>query len=320
MHHLLGEQLELLCAEVSNEALLVAPFVKEHALKRILSHLGSEVALTVVTRWNPLEIQAGVSDLEVWHLIKERKNASLLLCSHLHAKYFKLDDRCIVGSANITGRALGWNNKPNLELLVEVDYELSGLFNFEQILFASSTAVDEFIYQQTREAVEALPKATKVDATEVIPEAEISSEQLTSGSTPLAPISWLPTTRHPETLFQAYCGEIDNLTRASRDSTASDLRFLELPDGLSSESFNVYVGAMLLQCPLISQIDGFLAVPQRFGGVTKFLKSLPCADNPDFDASHTWQTLIRWFARFLPGRYIKVKSDYSEVFVRKQES
>jgi len=313
MHFSLGEQLETICVEAINEVVLVAPFVKEHVLKRLLDCISHEVSVKVVTRWNPYEIQAGVSDLSIWPLIRARENTSLFLCSHLHAKYFRVDSRCLVGSANMTGKALGWNKMPNLELLVSLDYQSQNLPEFEQELFANSIAVNEYVHQYTLEAVAALPVIVKP----IEDEKQEPTETEDTESGRVLPAYWLPATRFPENLYKAYCGEQDKLTGASRASTESDLAFLSIPPGLSNTSFNLLVGAMLLQSPIISEIDSFLTLPRRFGAVTAFLRSLPCAELPDFEANYSWQTLVRWFLLFLPHRYSKVKSHYSEVFVRR---
>jgi hypothetical protein len=316
MHFLLGEQLISHCVEAINEVVLVAPFVKEHVLKRLLDCISHEVRVKVVTRWNPYEIQVGVSDLSIWPLIRARENTSLFLCSNLHAKYFRIDGRCLVGSANMTGKALGWNKTPNLELLVSIEYQSQNLPGFEQELFANSVIVDEFVYQHTKEAVAALPILIGSIENEKQELAEVEIAE----SIQMLPAYWLPATRFPENLYKAYCGKQDELTGASKASTESDLSFLSIPPGLSNTAFNLLVGAMLLQSPIVSKIDSFLTLPRRFGAVTTFMKALPCADIPDFEASHSWQTLIRWFILFLPNRYSRVQSPYSEVLVKNEQT
>lgn len=107
--YVLGTQLEQLCAAGRRDILLVAPFVKAHTLERLLGQVAAEVAVRCVTRWRPEEIVAGVSDLEVWPLLRDRVQSSLWLHPDLHAKLYRADDTCLIGSANITDTALGWN-------------------------------------------------------------------------------------------------------------------------------------------------------------------------------------------------------------------
>ncbi|WP_324680894.1 phospholipase D family protein [Hymenobacter sp. GOD-10R] len=314
MHILLGEQLELLCSKATDEVFLVAPFVKGHVLQRLLACIEPMVSVRLITRWNPLEIQAGVSDLSVWPLIDSRKNSSLYLCSHLHAKYFRADKACFIGSANLTGRALGWSKRANLELLVELDSKSLGLADFEETVLANSALVDESIYQKTKDAVNALP-----DNLLFITDEGLKYEQAVqadSGDLPVLPAHWLPITRFPDVLFRAYSGDISNLSHTSKQMAEIDLAFLRITPGLTKPAFNLCVAAALLQSPVIAQIDQFLVSPRRFGAVTAFIKSLPCSDYPNFDASYSWQTLIRWLLYFLPDRYSQVHSSYSEVYVR----
>jgi hypothetical protein len=103
-----GTELSNLCAEANKEVLLVAPFIKVSVLEKLMNKIISpDVSLRCVTRWFPEEIVAGVSDLEVWSLIHQRSNSSLWLRPDLHAKYYRADQQCLVGSANLTGKALG---------------------------------------------------------------------------------------------------------------------------------------------------------------------------------------------------------------------
>src|ERR1022692_3406709 len=114
------DQLEALCSSAHNDLLLIAPFIKYAVLARLFGGTQPSVHVQVVTRWLPQDIKAGVSDLEVWDVVKGRTRTRLWLRQDLHAKYYRADDRCLVGSANLTGSALGLSAAPNLELLVPV--------------------------------------------------------------------------------------------------------------------------------------------------------------------------------------------------------
>jgi len=107
------------------------------------------------------------------------------------------------------------------------------------------------------------------------------------------------------------------LTAAARETTGADLRHLSVPAGLPRPAFDAYVAALLLQEPLIRRIDAFVATQQRFGAVRRFLASLPCSQEPDFDATRAWQTTMRWLLHFLPGRYSYTVPRYSEMFARR---
>jgi hypothetical protein len=294
-----GRQLENLCRDSENEILLVAPFIKISALRRIFEQLSSNILVKCVTRWHLEDILAGVSDIEIWSLFAERQGSSLWLRSDLHAKYYRTGDRCLVGSANLTNAALGWSKQPNLELLISS----SAIPSFEQDLLSECVLVDQDLYEQIFKTIELIK-----DACHVLPPAiEILD---------VPDSSWLPRLRNPEDLYIAYCGNEAKLSTASRKAALTDLRSLPMPKGLDKKVFEICVGTLLLQKPLIRQIDRFLQYPQRFGAVTDFLLSLPCSQAEDFDADRSWQNLMRWLRYFLSDRYALSIPNHSEVFYR----
>jgi len=306
----LGDQLEQLCRSTTQTLWLVAPFIKQVTLKRLLEHVAPEVTIHCVTRWRLDEIVAGVSDLDVWLLIRERPNSTLWLRSDLHAKYYRGDHQALVGSANLTNTALGWSPRPNLELLISSEL----LPEFEQELLTGSVMVDNSIYEQVRHMVEALPPQTmpKMDSMQFTPASSEHDDML------VMPIeAWLPMLRRPENLYTAYIGEWDKLGTGSRIAAISDLQALDIPMGLDREQFEAYVGVQLLQKPIVRQVDQFVETSQRFGAVRDFLKTLPCSAQEGFDGNMAWQSLMRWLLYFLNDRFDMATPSHSEIFYRK---
>jgi len=312
-----GTQLEQLCASGRREVLLVAPFIKVGALMRLLAQVREHISLRCVTRWRPEEIVTGVSDLEVWSLLRDRPNSSLWLRTDLHAKFYRADDRCLIGSANLTNTALGWTLHPNLELLIPSPAGNADVVAFESELFQGSVQVDESIFQQMS-AVVALVRQNQlpVAPTFYIPEQATPDHEIIQAEEFNPDAHWLPTLRYPADLYLAYAGRREELTAAARRAAEADLCELPIPLELSRTIFEAYVSVLLLQKPLLRQVDGFLATPQRFGAVRDFLRTLPCAANSDFNATSAWQTLMRWLLYFLPLRYTLVPSRHSEVLHR----
>ena len=87
-------------------------------MKDIFSVVPEDVHISCVTRWRPNEIKMGVSDLQIWDLFKNRPNSDLYLINNLHAKLYKSDEECLIGSSNLTLKALGWTKNHNLEILM----------------------------------------------------------------------------------------------------------------------------------------------------------------------------------------------------------
>ena len=306
-----GKQLEVLCSQAYSEVILVAPFIKAAALARLLLAIPEVATLRCVTRWRPEEIVAGVSDLEVWSLLEKLPRASLWLRPDLHAKYYRADHSCLVGSANITATALGWMRQPNLELLVPLAASSSELAGFERNLFDGSVQVEQSMFEQMQQTVH-LFKEQYIRS----PFSDISTE-FTPENIPQQLVinnTWLPTLRNPEDLYLAYCGRLEKLSSASQQAALLDLRSLSIPPKLSKPVFQSYVGSLLLQMSMIDKIDSFVETPKRFGAITSLLSSSPCSQSKDFDANRTWQTLMRWLCYFLPNRYTLSVPNHSEIF------
>lgn len=304
-----SSQLVQLITQARKELLLVAPFIKVNTLQKLLENINEQVYMKCVTRWRSDEIIAGVSDLEIWLLIKNRPNSTLWLRSDLHAKYYRGDQQVLIGSANLTDAALGWSRQPNLELLVPANIQME----FEQVLFAGSVLVDDSIYEHIRDTVDNIREQTPIrPPTTTI---ELSDEEVGE----IVPIEeWLPMLRHPEKLYTAYIGELEQLGTGTRIAAIHDIGMLDIPLGLNKDAFEAHIGVQLLQKPIIRQVDQFVAKPQRFGAVRDFLKTLPCSFQEGFDADFAWQTLMRWLLCFLPERYTLDVPRHSEVFRRKK--
>ena len=319
----LGEQLLAMCKDAEREIILVAPFIKSATLSRILERIPLGIGVCCVTRWRPDEILAGASDLEVWPLLRERENCNLFLRDDLHAKYYRIDNSCLIGSANITNSALGWAPNSNLEILVPLSSQNISTTLFEQSLLASTLEVSESLYVYFSNMIDEL-RLQVADQKLILP--EFPPHQASSNEVVFPQVGsheeklntwWIPKLRQPAHLYEAYKQELDGLSTTTRQDALIDLTAFELPGGLSKVVFRLFISWHLLQMPIVQHVDKFVSTPQRFGAVRNYIKSLPCAEHDDFDATHTWQTLMRWLVYFLADRYEVTESNYSEV-IRKR--
>jgi len=309
-----GQQLMQICSHAERELWLVAPFIKLITLKQLLEKVNTSVVVKCFTRWRPEEIAAGVSDLEVWSLLRDRPQSSLWLRNDLHAKYYRADDQCLIGSANLTHAALGWSTYPNLELLIPACADDPILKSFEHNLSRKCIQVDENLYEKMRLTVEQF-RQNQSDVRWICPD-QIPTPFIDKIAQPIDFERWIPTLRIPDSLFLAYAGQKDRMTSVSWEAAQRDLMAFDVPMYLTKSAFNAYVGSLLLQMPVIRCVDEMLRTPQRFGSVAKLLEDLPCAADPEFDADRTWQTLMRWLRYFLPNRYGLSVPNCSEVFYR----
>jgi hypothetical protein len=304
-----GEEILDLATRAKSRLLLVAPFMKWAALERILALVSTDVQVLCITRWEPIEIVSGVSDLEVWELLNERPGADLRVLLGLHAKLYRSDDECLVGSANLTGAALGWSNHPNLELLISIDGRDQRIEQFEQVLLARSVPADRTLYASVKQAVRALQEAGVQlhGAGEPLADDSRSKPQRTS---------WLPSCRAPDRLFDAYRGRDDRMLSSAFEDAQRDLAVLDPPSGLSRNAFDAYIAAILEQLPLIREIDDFAYQPRTSGEMSRYIAARITDDTSESIDDEAWDTLKLWLLTFFPFRYRTKPPEGAEVFVR----
>ena len=276
------------------QTLIVAPYIKSQTLRSLLAALPNTVdALTCVTRWLPEDIAFGVCDIEILEDISNR-GGRLLVHPHLHAKYYRAGTRCLVGSANLTGRGLGWKTPANLELLVELPLDFPGLLEWEATLLASAVLVTEELRDQIlREA-----KRLKVDNKMLrVPEVDQGTEKDTAAS------HWFPTCPAPDRLWNVYKGGgIDTMTSNAREAAQQDLAALALPHGLSKQLFDLYIAGILRQMPLIAEIDSLALTGLTDSQAHAFLVER-LETNTLYPSDQVWRIIKTWLRHFFPETY-----------------
>ncbi len=302
----LGELLLEGARKARQQALLCAPFVKTAVVERLLAAVEPGVEIELFTRWRPEEVVAGVSDTAVLEQVTER-GGRVFLCDALHAKLFRFDELALIGSANLTAKALGWRPDSNLELLVEVPAEHDAVVALERELRAAAVPATTELAVEVERAASLLPK---------VPQQPEDEADVTASIDPLAPAPWRPHLREPRDLFRAYSQGLDHLTEVSATAAACDLSVLEIPPALDRVQFEGLVGARLLQAPLIQGIDGLLSRRRRFGEIRDHLAEALALDKDEAD--HAWQTTMRWMLYFLSQRYERSVPSHSEIMVRKE--
>jgi hypothetical protein len=290
----------------TQDAVLVAPFIKASALKRLLAAIPIGVQVRTFTRWRVDEVAAGVSDLEVLDLLEARAGAELHLCDELHAKIYLVDGvAALLGSANISAAALGISARPNLEILQASTLSAGTARLFVAELEGRSRRATRIEADNIRARAEDLSRKLPIEVP-TPPDA-----QGEGGAT--VPSAWFPAFRSPDRLYGlARDGDWMRLA-APTEPALRDLVALAPPLQAGEAAFDAYVRGTLLQSSLASALTGFLAEPQRFGAVAEWLRTiLPEATHEERQAAG--QTLIRWLTYFAPDRFeVGVPGAYSEV-------
>lgn len=237
-----GERLKELLRSATTEVIICAPFIKLAPLKVLLEVVDVDVKLSICTRWRADEVAAGVSDLEIFDFLKDRENTTLSLLDELHAKLFVADQTCLAGSANVTGAALGWSNRPNVELMVDTERSNQDVQNLLSRLTTASPAT-----YQIKAAIE--KEAARIERPKLLEASEIDGG-IAHWSAP-----WLPQCAAPEQLFRVYQDpETDVVTPGTREDALSDLSALVPPRGLSERAFYEYIEATVSRLPSVKTI------------------------------------------------------------------
>ncbi|ADE13302.1 hypothetical protein Nhal_0082 [Nitrosococcus halophilus Nc 4] len=299
-----GANLLELCQTAQYEVVLVAPFMKVRALEAVLGAIPENVtSIKCVTRWRPEEIVAGVSDLEVFNLVTQRSAAALFIQPLLHAKYFRADNSCLVGSANLTQSALGWAMPANLELLISLPSDTESLPEFERMLFSTSIRASQTFKNEVAKAAETMQGEGIKFVTEELgaEEEEIS----------IPPQYWLPLCTRPDLLYSIYVNRnIDQIVGWTLESGRRDIRALCIPPGLSEKNFRRYVATLLQQSPLAQRVYEKAREPISPTKGQEFIKSNATDDYLLYSAEQHWETLRAWLLHFLSGKYRQLSGSF----------
>ena len=289
-----GYKLLSLLETAQNNIVLCAPFIKRNVLKKLLMNVPTSVSVKVVTRWRPQEVACGVSDLEVYDLIFEMDNVRLYLLDSLHAKLYVADEACLVGSANLTGTALGWSTQPNVELLVPSD------INDEDI---------QFLLTQIQFARE----ASEVERDRVAGEAQSLNSGIYEEDIALSDESfelWLPSCASPSKLYGIYTEpEAEKWVAESVKSALSDLEVLATPAGLTVDEFASYISMTLERMPAFKKVLDKIPRGIRDADGITIIKELRSGYDR-IDAQKHWEIIQDWIRCFFADKYEVVPDSY----------
>lgn len=284
-------------AGAKRRLLIVAPYIKENALNRLLEVASPDLEeLICVARWLPQDIAAGVCDLGIYDALKRSPNHHLLVHPHLHAKYYRADDTCLIGSANITSRALGWVQPGNLELLIAVPAQSDELQSWEEGLLATAVPATAEMRDRIQEQAEKLSKDPKPTP---LPEVQGSVEISEEGA-----LHWVPSCPAPERLWEVYNGGgEEDMNRGAREAALEDLAALAPPPSMTEDQLNAYVAGALSSMPLIQELDERMDRGLTDPQAHELLENL-IGDQPPSSPQKAWSLLKRWLHHFFPGDYI----------------
>ena len=292
-HEELYEEIAHLCTTARSKIIFAAPFIKIRTLRDFFELVDPGVDITVVTRWLVDDIISGVCDLEIWDLVEARPQTRLMINQKLHAKYYRSEGDCLVGSANLTGRGLGTHGSANLELLVPV--MPSALIDFEMTLLHGSIDATPALVNELRAVLDGFDQTPR--------------EDVASPSLDLSDDGWFPSYRAPFDLWDIYVNLDSVETDSAADVARKDLVSMRIPPALNLDQFRAAVGYQLQILPWMPELNSFLATTRRFGEVANELKLITGHEV----GKNEWQTLMRWLLAFCPENYVYRRPGYTEI-------
>lgn len=142
----------------THEIIVLSAFLKENALEWLFDNTDVR-KISVVSRWLPYDLVAGVSDRSCYNFCRQN-GIRFGIASGLHAKVYCIDGYVLVGSANATTRGLALSSHHNDEFGVCV---VAGCAVHQKLndYLRSVTWVDDELYSQITAELDQMPKSNQ---------------------------------------------------------------------------------------------------------------------------------------------------------------
>ena len=274
-----GDLLTRLCSNATS-LVIAAPYIKADALSKALGAANTQASLVCVTRWSLQDLAVGASEAECRSVAVDF-GGSFRLHPSLHAKYYRIDDVVLIGSANLTSSAMGWSPQPNLEILCRAGDDFDS-WAFEQELLSEARELsdDEFLRW------------------EAIAQIAARKEREAAGGQPELD-TWRPRTRDPIHLELSYAGRGNEIASFDEQTAAErDVQALLLPPNLTSEEVRLWATACLLAAPFtntVIKLRGSTDAPASY-------RSLANTYGLNLtEARRDMETVQNWLAFLAPG-------------------
>ena len=206
--------------------------------------------------------------------------ASFRLHPSLHAKFYRIDDVVLIGSANLTSSAMGWSEQPNLEILCRVGDDFDS-WTFKQELLNDAREISDDEYLRW----------------EAIAKIATGRVGAIAGGQPRLD-TWRPTTRDPIHLELSYLGREDQIASSDEQNAARrDLRALVMPPGLSNEEVRMWATACLLAALFTNGVIQLHSAADRARSYTVLSETYRLGMT---EARRDMGTVLNWLAFFAP--------------------
>ena len=306
--------LKLFLAQNNNEPLFIfSPFITTSYAKELLDHQGE---VHIVTSWRKDHLISGVSDLELYNLVKQQSNWYLYINDRLHAKvYCRNFSTMLMGSANLTRRGMQDTDKSNHEVMIKTVCDAESKQHMLSILQNSLAMTDDHFdtYQTWFASVE--QTIQPLDTGSVV--------ELTS-TNELFLVSQLPASTSPHRLWSVLRGD------AQPDESWNELGAAEHDInnlGMRVRHFSTYEEFKNTLTHKMAEQRFFTAFMERIDtdgfrfGYGKEWVQTNCIDDPvpyRKELTRTVQNLFAWVVALYPDEFEIIQPRHTQIIRRLQ--
>ena len=308
----LEEMLHQFLAESNEDPLIVfSPYITTAYLKEVLD---GQNEVYIVTSWRKDHLMSGVSDLELYTVVKQRPNWHLYINDRLHAKVYSRNfSTLLMGSANFTNRGMQDGETSNHEVMIKSVCDSNSKNEMISILQNSLLMDDDHfkIYETWYANAEKTPRS---DDTGSVIEPVSTNE--------LFLVSQLPGSSSPQRLWSILReGARTDDTWDEFEAAQHDMNNL----GLHARSFQEYGQFKEALIHKMGQQDFFTAFIDRiddsglrFGYVKEWVQT-NCIDDPvpyRKELTRTVQNLFSWVIDLYPEDFEIIQPRHSQIIRR----
>ena len=267
----------------NNEVFIAAPYVKIGIVKKLEFPEKIASKSIFVCRWKLDDVLSGATDIGVYPLLRD-KGIKVFLHPNLHAKYYRFDNKILMGSANLTSNGLLNSETSSLEALTTI-LKSTATTNFESKIIEESLQVDDELYSEYL---------------------EILDSQLVAEPLNEIDFYW-PSFASLEEAWSLY----------TRNDASLSLNPLAIPPNLEKSKLKIFIKIRLNEFSNIQRIEKFLESGmdgRRFGEVRALIRQI----DDSIDETSAWQNLMSLLLDLFPERYEYFRPNHTEIIFSKK--
>lgn len=289
---------------------ILCPFINTEILQDMLSNKLDKNVI-IVTSWRQDHLLSGVSNLDLYDVVRKYNSWRLYVNDNLHAKVYSLGlDSAFIGSANLTYSGLLDEPKSNHEVLNFTELTTSDSENIARIIQSSILINDsnysiylDWLLQNKSEHIVNFPKGSVIER-QIRDWFKISS---------------LPASISPSRIWDIKVNNAEPELDWGEDKAAEhDLELFEIKieDYHDLNQFKQELAIKVSSHPFISSFTEAIDLQEMYFGRAKEWIQYNCTDDPvpsRRELTDYTYFLFNWLAELFPEDYIVETPNYSQL-------